>query len=84
MNPKKYLLPLVIATCFTVGGLFAAEAKKEAPESKPAGCCTKAEAKGEVCGHGCCVEAAKADNNCEKCKGSGKKDKKEKKAEKKM
>ena len=42
-----------------------------------AGCCASAEAKGEKCTHGCCVEAAKADNNCEKCKGSGKIEKKE-------
>lgn len=76
MKTKKFLLPLIIAFCFAVGGLFADESKKATMESKPAGCCAKAEAKGEVCGHGCCVEAAKAGNNCEKCKGSGKKAKK--------
>lgn len=76
MKSKKFILPLVIVSCFAVGALFADEAKKEAPASKPAGCCAKAEAKNEKCGHGCCVEAAKADNNCEKCKGSGKIEKK--------
>ncbi len=66
---------------FAVVGLTAAviQADEEQKESKPAGCCAKAEAKGEKCGHGCCVEAAKAGNNCEKCNGSGKIEKKEKK-----
>ncbi|RXK55968.1 hypothetical protein ESB00_08850 [Oleiharenicola lentus] len=49
---------------------------KEMP-AKAAGCCAKAESKGDQCTHGCCVEAAKADNNCEKCKGAGKKEKKQ-------
>jgi hypothetical protein len=76
MKSSKLLLPLLIASCFAVAGLFAEEAKKDAPLSKPAGCCAKSEANGEKCGHGCCVEAAKAGNNCEKCKGSGKIEKK--------
>lgn len=64
---------------FAAAALQAAgEEKKEMP-SKAAGCCASAEAKGEQCSHGCCVEAAKAGNNCEKCKGSGKIEKKEKK-----
>jgi hypothetical protein len=48
---------------------------KEMP-AKAAGCCTSAEAKGEKCSHSCCVEADKAGNNCERCKGTGKKEKK--------
>jgi hypothetical protein len=72
MKSRKFLLPFVMVSCFAVGALFAEEAKKEAPVSKPAGCCVKAEAKGEKCAHECCIEAAKAGNNCEKCKGSGK------------
>ncbi|AOS45761.1 hypothetical protein Verru16b_02849 [Lacunisphaera limnophila] len=76
MKSKKFLLPLIIASCFAAGVLFAEEAKKEAAESKPATCCAKAEGKGEKCGHGCCAEAAKAEKNCEKCNGSGKIEKK--------
>lgn len=59
-----------------------AQASEEKKESKAAGCCAKSEAKGEKCSHGCCVEAAKAGNNCEKCKGSGKIEKKETKENK--
>ena len=79
-------LRLIVA--FAVVGFAAAVLqadgeKKEMPAkdmpAKAAGCCAKAEAKGEKCGHGCCVEAAKAGNNCEKCNGSGKIEKKEKK-----
>lgn len=74
---KTIRLILVLAvTGFVAAALQAGEEKKEAPVSKPAGCCAKAEAKNEKCGHGCCVEAAKAGNNCEKCKGSGKIEKK--------
>jgi hypothetical protein len=76
MTIKKLLLPFVLVSCFAVGGLFADEAKKEEAVSKPAKCCAAAADKGEACGHGCCVEAAKAGNNCEKCKGSGKIEKK--------
>jgi hypothetical protein len=76
MKAKKFLLPFVLVSCFAVTGLFADEAKKEEAVSKPAGCCAKSDAKGEKCTHGCCVEAAKAGNNCEKCKGSGKIEKK--------
>ncbi len=67
------LIVAFVAVGFAVAALQASEEKKE---SKVAGCCAKAEAKGEKCGHGCCVEAAKAGNNCEKCKGSGKIEKK--------
>lgn len=59
-----------------------AQASVEKKVSKAAPCCAKSEAKGEKCGHGCCVEAAKAGNNCEKCKGSGKIEKKETKENK--
>jgi hypothetical protein len=76
MKSIKLLLSLAVLSLFAVGVSFAAEEKKETPASKPAGCCAKSEAKGEKCGHECCVEAAKADNNCEKCKGSGKVEKK--------
>jgi hypothetical protein len=41
-----------------------------------AGCCTKADAAGKTCAHACCVEAAKAGNNCTKCGGAGKIEKK--------
>lgn len=77
MKSQKFLLPLAIVSIFAGSALFAADEKKDAPVSKQAGCCAKAEKAGEKCGHGCCAEAAKADNNCEKCKGSGKIEKKE-------
>jgi len=73
MKSNKILLTLTIVSLFAGGALFAADAAV----SKQAGCCAKAEAKGEKCSHGCCIEAAKAGNNCEKCKGSGKIEKKE-------
>ena len=69
MKSKKFLLTLVAVSFLTAGLMFAADEK---PVSKQAGCCAKAEAKGEKCTHECCAEAAKAGNNCEKCKGSGK------------
>jgi hypothetical protein len=73
MKIKNILAVLALASFVAGGSLFAADA----PVSKPAGCCAKAEAKGEKCSHECCAEAAKAGNNCEKCKGSGKIEKKE-------
>jgi hypothetical protein len=75
MKIKNMLAVLALASFVAGGSLFAADEK--APASKPAGCCAKAEAKGEKCSHECCAEAAKAGNNCEKCKGSGKIEKKE-------
>ncbi len=72
MKSQKLLPALALVSLFVGAALFAAEEKKDAPVSKPAGCCAKAEADGKVCEHGCCAEAAKAGNNCEKCHGSGK------------
>jgi hypothetical protein len=77
MKSNKFLLTLAVLSLFTAGVTFAADEKTEAPASKPAKCCAAAEAKGEKCTHECCAEAAKAGNNCEKCKGSGKIEKKE-------
>lgn len=74
MKSPKSILALVVLALLSTGLAFAGEDKKE---SKAAGCCARAEAKGEKCGHGCCAEAAKDGNNCEKCKGSGKIEKKE-------
>lgn len=74
MKSPKSILALVVLALLSTGLAFAGDDKKE---SKQAGCCAKAEAKGEKCGHGCCAEAAKDGNNCEKCKGSGKIEKKE-------
>jgi hypothetical protein len=65
---KKFstsLLAIAVASLFSAGVMFAAE-------SKVAGCCAKAQSEGKTCAHACCVEAAKAGNNCTKCKGSGK------------
>jgi len=69
---KTFRLVLTLAVAAFVAAAVQAEEKKEAPVSKPANCCAKAEAKGEKCTHECCVEAAKAGNNCTDCKGSGK------------
>jgi hypothetical protein len=66
---KKSFLAITVASLFAAGALFAAD-------SKVAGCCTKAQADGKACSHACCVEAAKAGNNCTKCGGSGKVEKK--------
>ena len=76
-SPKK-IVALVVLALFAAGATFAAEEKKE---SKQAGCCAKAEKEGKACTHECCVAAAKDGNNCEKCKGSGKIEKKDAKAE---
>jgi hypothetical protein len=72
MKIRNILAVLALASFVAGGSLFAADA----PVSKQAGCCARAEAKGEKCTHECCVEAAKAGNNCEKCHGSGKIEKK--------
>jgi hypothetical protein len=71
MKNLRLMLALGLAG-FVFTALRAADEKKETPEAHPAGCCAKKEAKGEHCTHDCCVEAAKAGNNCEHCKGSGK------------
>jgi len=76
MKSLKFLLPLAVLSLFAAGVTFAADEAKDAPVAKPAKCCAKATEKGEACTHECCVEAAKAGNNCEKCKGSGKIEKK--------
>ena len=60
---------MAVASLFSAGVMFAAEKQTE---SKVAGCCTKAQADGKTCAHACCVEAAKAGNNCTKCGGAGK------------
>jgi len=75
MKNLRLILALAVVG-FVASAVQADEAKKEAPPSKPAPCCAKAEAKGEKCTHECCVDAAKAGNNCEMCKGSGKIEKK--------
>ena len=77
MKSTKSIVTLVVLSLLTAGFTYAAGDNKEAPASKTAGCCAKAEAKGEKCGHECCAAAAKDGNNCEKCKGSGKIEKKE-------
>jgi len=65
MKSPKFLLTLVVASLFASSFAFAAD------ESKQAGCCVKAEKKGEACAHECCVAAAKEGKNCTKCGGSG-------------
>ncbi|HEX9786322.1 MAG TPA: hypothetical protein VGA56_26800 [Opitutaceae bacterium] len=68
MKKLTALLALTIASIAFVG-IARAEDPKPA-EGKKAKCCEKAEAGGEKCSHGCCVEAAKAGKNCEKCGGT--------------
>jgi hypothetical protein len=69
---SRSFIALAIASMFEAGSLFAAE--KAA--SKVAGCCTKAQGEGKACSHACCVEAAKTGDNCAKCGGAGKIEKK--------
>ncbi len=51
---------------------FAAAGFAFAAESKAGKCCAAAAKDGKTCAHACCVEAAKAGDNCTKCGGSGK------------
>ena len=69
---KNLRLLLALAVAGFAAAALQADEKKDAPVSKVAGCCAKAEAKGEKCTHECCVAAAKEGKNCEKCHGSGK------------
>jgi hypothetical protein len=68
MKSLKPLLAFAIISLVGAGFAFAADAKTE---TKVAGCCAKAKADGKTCTHACCVEEAKAGNNCKKCGGSG-------------
>ena len=69
MKSSKSLLAIAVASLFIIGAVFAAE--KTASVTAP--CCVKAQKEtGKACTHACCVEAAKAGDNCTKCKGSGK------------
>ncbi len=72
MNKTKSLIAFAMVSLFA-GFAFAAETAKPADKAaaKVAGCCTKAKADGKACAHACCVESAKAGNNCTKCGGSG-------------
>ncbi len=74
MKTSKSLLAIFAGSLFAVSLAFAAnEPKKDAAAaSVTAPCCVKAQADSKACTHGCCVEAAKAGDNCSKCKGSGK------------
>jgi hypothetical protein len=77
MKSPKSIVALIVLSLLATGVSFAGDDKKDAPASKPAGCCAKAEKDGKACTHECCAAAAKDGNNCEKCKGSGKIEKKE-------
>ncbi len=70
MKNLRFILALAVAGF--AAAAIQAEDKKDDHGSKQAGCCARAEAKGEKCTHECCVDAATHDNNCEKCKGHGK------------
>ena len=73
MKKSNSLVTFAIASLFAAGLAFAAAGQVTA---KAAGCCTKAKDKGEKCTHPCCAEAAKTGDNCVKCKGAGKIEKK--------
>ena len=62
------LIALIALSLASAGFVFAADTAA----SKTAACCAKAQGEGKACAHPCCVEAAKAGDNCTKCKGSGK------------
>jgi len=70
MSSTKSLL-IIAAAFFAAGVAFAAN-----ETAKVAGCCAKAQASGKACGHACCVENAKKGDNCTKCGGAGKIEKK--------
>lgn len=67
----KSLLALVVISMVGAGFAFAADKAPAKTEAKVAGCCAKAKTDGKTCSHACCVESAKAGNNCTKCGGSG-------------
>ena len=70
---SKSFLALIALSLATAGFVFAADST---PANKAGACCTKAAADGKACAHPCCVEATKAGNNCTKCGGAGKIEKK--------
>ena len=71
MKIHKALLAFAIGSVLSLGLAHAADAKKDAAESKMSKCCVKAAKEGKVCGHECCAAAAKDGKNCEKCGGAG-------------
>lgn len=79
MKSPKSIAALIVLSLFAAGLTYAGDDKKV--ESKQAKCCANAEKDGKACTHECCVAAAKDGNNCEKCKGSGKMEKKDAKSE---
>lgn len=66
MKSIRILCMLAIGSFLTAAFVRAEEANKEGTK---AGCCMKAEKKGEKCSHECCAGAAKDGQNCEKCGG---------------
>lgn len=66
MKSIRILSVLAVASFLTVAFVRADDTHKEGTK---AGCCLKAEKKGEKCGHECCEGAAKDGKNCEKCGG---------------
>ncbi len=71
MKATKLLVALLLGSALTLGAFAAANAPTPPPAGKKAGCCVKAAAdNNKACGHACCVEAAKANKNCEKCGGT--------------
>lgn len=71
MKKSKSLIAFAVISLLAAGFAFAADKKDDKAAAKVADCCTKAKADGKACPHSCCVENAKAGNNCAKCGGSG-------------
>ena len=71
MKIHKALLAFALGSVLAIGFANAADAKKDAPAAKVAGCCAKAAKDNKSCGHECCVTAAKEQKNCAKCGGAG-------------
>jgi hypothetical protein len=72
MKKSKSLIAFAVVSLLAAGFAFAADKKDDKAAAKVAKCCADAKAKdGKACAHACCVESAKAGNNCTKCGGSG-------------
>ncbi len=72
MKVLKTLVALSVLS-LAAGNALAQDPQPPKPAGKPAACCAKNAAEGKACGHSCCVEAAKAGQNCEKCGGKNEK-----------
>ncbi len=71
MKATPLFSALLIGSLLTFGAFAATEAPKApAPVGKKAACCVRATTDSKTCAHPCCVDAAKANKNCERCGGT--------------